>query len=115
AAQLVTALRERFPEVTVAQLYDHPRLAPSPPSSTNSPAAASTAPRHVTPMSRRAQAAQIGGHGAAHDATGLQWVTWLAITGNVLAWFDVDWAADAVWWWVGAGVRPLHHRPRRGR
>ena len=26
AAQLVAALRERYPQVTVAQLYDHPRL-----------------------------------------------------------------------------------------
>ena len=26
AAQLVAALRERYPQVTVADLYDHPRL-----------------------------------------------------------------------------------------
>lgn len=36
AAQLVAALRARYPEVTVADLYDHPGSAHSPVTSTNS-------------------------------------------------------------------------------
>ncbi|BCN81965.1 Pls/PosA family non-ribosomal peptide synthetase [Prescottella equi] len=100
AAQLVTALRERFPEVTVAQLYDHPRLGSLAAFLDELSPAASTAPRHVTPMPRRAQAAQIAVTVPLMTLTGLQWVTWLAITGNVLAWFDVDWAPTLSWWWV---------------
>ncbi|WP_137726020.1 Pls/PosA family non-ribosomal peptide synthetase [Prescottella subtropica] len=100
AAQLVTALRERFPEVTVAQLYDRPRLASLAGFLDELSPTVTSAPRRVAPVPRRAQAAQIAATVPLMTLTGLQWVTWLAIAGNVLSWFDVDWAPTLSWWWV---------------
>lgn len=100
AAQLVTAVRERFPEMTVAQLYDHPRLGSLAGFLDELSPAEAAAPRHVEPTPRRAQAAQIAATVPLMTLTGLQWVTWLAIAGNVLAWFDVGWAPTLSWWWV---------------
>ncbi|WP_305093708.1 Pls/PosA family non-ribosomal peptide synthetase [Prescottella sp. R16] len=100
AAQLVTALRERFPEMTVAQLYDHPRLASLAGFLDDLSPAVTAAPRHVAPVSRRAQAAQIAATVPLMTLTGLQWVTWLAIAGNVLSWTGAAWAPTLSWWWV---------------
>nr|WP_254699359.1 Pls/PosA family non-ribosomal peptide synthetase [Rhodococcus sp. SGAir0479] len=100
AAQLVTALRDRFPEVTVAQLYDHPRLGSLAGFLDELSPTEAAVPRHVEPTPRRAQAAQIAATVPLMTLTGLQWVTWLAIAGNVLALFDVDWAPTLSWWWV---------------
>lgn len=100
AAQLVTALRERFPEVTVAQLYDHPRLGSLAAFLDDLSPTETVVPRHVRPTPRRSQAAQIAATVPLMTLTGLQWVTWLAIAGNVLSWFGVDWAPTLSWWWV---------------
>ncbi|RVW06819.1 amino acid adenylation domain-containing protein [Rhodococcus spongiicola] len=99
-AQLVTALRERFPEVTVAQLYDHPRLGSLADFLDELSPADTAAPRRVEPTPRRAQVAQIAATVPLTTLTGLQWVTWLAIAGNVLSWFEVPWAPTLSWWWV---------------
>lgn len=105
AAQLVTALRERFPEVTVAELYDHPRLG-SLAEHLDSLAPTEVAPpRHVRPTPRSAQWRQILLTVPLTTLTGLQWVTWLAVANGVLAWFaDVPWAPTLSWWWVLLGV-----------
>ncbi|MGW0173434.1 Pls/PosA family non-ribosomal peptide synthetase [Rhodococcus sp. NPDC003322] len=105
AAQLVTALRERFPEVTVAELYDHPRLGSLAEHLDSLAPAEVTEPRHVEPTPRSAQWRQILWTVPLTTLTGLQWVTWLALVNNVLAWFtDVPWAPALSWWWVLLGV-----------
>ena len=83
AAQLVTALRERFPEVTVAQLYDHPRLGSLAEYLDELAPIDAAEPRIVTPTPRRTQLAQIAATVPLTTLTGLQWVTWLAIANNV--------------------------------
>ncbi|MFC9556645.1 Pls/PosA family non-ribosomal peptide synthetase [Rhodococcus sp. NPDC056960] len=98
AAQLVSALRERFPEVTVAQLYDHPRLGSLATFLDDLAPAASVDARTVTPTPRRAQWAQLAATVPLTTLTGLQWVTWLAVANNVLARFaDVAWAPTLSW------------------
>nr|WP_328514769.1 Pls/PosA family non-ribosomal peptide synthetase [Mycolicibacterium palauense] len=101
AAQLVAALRQRYPQVTVADLYDHPRLGSlagylddlSPP--------AKAEPRHVEPTPLRTQAAQVALSLPLATLTALQWVTWLALTNNVVAGFaSVPWLVTVNWWWV---------------
>ncbi|GAA4472350.1 non-ribosomal peptide synthetase [Rhodococcus olei] len=105
AAQLVTALRERFPEVTVAELYDHPRLGSLAEHLDSLAPAEVAAPRHVEPTPRSAQWRQILWTVPLTTLTGLQWVTWLAVLNNVLAWFaDVPWAPTLSWWWVLVAV-----------
>ncbi|MFZ2173221.1 MAG: Pls/PosA family non-ribosomal peptide synthetase [Rhodococcus sp. (in: high G+C Gram-positive bacteria)] len=101
AAQLVTALRERFPEVTVAQLYDHPRLGSLASYLDELAPTAAVEPRIVAPTPRRSQLIQIAATVPLTTLTGLQWVTWLAIANNVLSWYtDVPWAPTVSWWWV---------------
>lgn len=101
AAQLVTALRERFPEVTVAELYDHPRLGSLAEHLDSLAPTAATEVREVEPTPRSAQWRQILWTVPLTTLTGLQWVTWLAVVNNVLAWFtDVPWAPTVSWWWV---------------
>ncbi|WP_231893968.1 non-ribosomal peptide synthetase, partial [Rhodococcus sp. EPR-279] len=101
AAQLVTALRERFPEITVAQLYDHPRLGSLAQYLDDLKPVVEAVPRDVAPTSRTAQWAQIAATVPLTTLTGLQWVTWLGLLFNVMSWFgDVPWAPTLSWWWV---------------
>lgn len=104
AAQLVSALRQRYPQVTVADLYDHPRLgslagyldelAPPPAVET----------RVVRPVSRLTQAVQVALTVPLAMLTGMQWVVWLAVANNVAAALSlVQWATPVNWWWILAG------------
>ncbi|WP_016935397.1 non-ribosomal peptide synthetase, partial [Rhodococcus sp. R1101] len=105
AAQLVTALRSRYPEMTVAELYDHPRLGSLAVHLDELAPTEAAAPREVTPVPRLAQFAQIAATGVLTTLTGLQWVTWLAILNNVIALVvDVPWTVTLSWWWVALGV-----------
>jgi non-ribosomal peptide synthetase-like protein len=112
AAQLVAAMRQRYPQVTVADLFDHPRLGslagfldeldPPPQLPT----------RVVRPTPRLTQAIQTVLSLPLATLTALQWVVWLAVANNVAAELGlVPWAAPVGWWWVAAGfvlfVTPL--------
>ena len=85
AAQLVAALRQRYPQVTVAELYDHPRLGSlagfldelDPPPQVET--------RVVKPTPRLTQATQVALSLPLATLTGLQWVVWLALVNNVVA------------------------------
>ncbi|MGE0216923.1 Pls/PosA family non-ribosomal peptide synthetase [Mycolicibacterium sp.] len=112
AAQLVAALRQRYPQVTVAELYDHPRLGSLAGylDELDPPPAVET--RTVRPVSRLTQAAQVALSVPLAALTGMQWVVWLALADNVAAELAlVPWAAPLNWWWILAGfllfVSPL--------
>ena len=83
AAQLVAALRQRYPMVTVADLYDHPRLGSlagfldelDPPPKVET--------RAVRPTPLQAQAFQVVMSLPLATLTGLQWIVWLALINNV--------------------------------
>ena len=85
AAQLIAALRQRYPQVTVAELYDHPRLGSlagyldelDPPPAVEI--------REVKPVSRLTQAVQVALTLPLATLTGMQWVVWLAIANNIAA------------------------------
>ena len=105
AAQLVTALRERYPEMTVAELYDHPRLGSLALYLDELAPTETVAPRTVEPTPRSAQLAQIAATVPLITLTGMQWVTWLAVLNNVLATVvSVPWTVTLSWWWVALGV-----------
>ncbi|BBX00172.1 amino acid adenylation protein [Mycolicibacterium moriokaense] len=112
AAQLVAALRQRYPQVTVADLYDHPRLGSlatyldelKPPPRVQT--------RVVKPTPRLTQAVQLALSLPLATLTALQWVVWLALANNVAAELDLlPWARPLGWWWIAAGfllfVTPL--------
>ncbi|WP_431234016.1 Pls/PosA family non-ribosomal peptide synthetase [Mycolicibacterium psychrotolerans] len=101
AAQLVAALRERYPQLTVAQLYDHPRLGSLAEFLDEQKPSAAVTPRHVTPTPVSTQAAQVLLSVPLATLTGLQWVTWLALINNVAAVVHpLPWLAPVNWWLV---------------
>ncbi|WP_187344515.1 Pls/PosA family non-ribosomal peptide synthetase [Aldersonia kunmingensis] len=107
AAQLVTALREQHPNVTVADLYDHPRLGSLAERLDNFAPAAEVEARVVAPTPRRAQFIQIAATLPLSTLTGLQWVTWLALVSNIFGWFvptgpgtTLSWVPTLSWWLV---------------
>ncbi|HEU4360264.1 MAG TPA: Pls/PosA family non-ribosomal peptide synthetase [Mycobacterium sp.] len=104
AAQLVAALRRRYPQLTVAQLYDHPRLGSladflddlGPPDQPPEPAE-----RVVRPTPRLTQAAQVALTLPLATLTGWAWLTWLALLNNIIAALHpAVWLATIDWWWV---------------
>jgi non-ribosomal peptide synthetase-like protein len=112
AAQLVAALRARYPEVTVADLYDHPRLGSLAGylDELDPPPVVET--RVVQRVSRTTELAQIVASVPLTTLTGMQWVVWLALLNDVAASSRfVPWAAPVNWWLLLAGffvfVTPL--------
>ena len=108
AAQLVVALRPRYPEMTVAHLYDHPRLGSLAgylkDVSDRQPAAPVAVPRDVAPTPRSARVFQTLASVPLATLSALQWLTWLALANNCAAhWHRLPWLAP-VNWWVLAGA-----------
>ncbi|RMI07021.1 non-ribosomal peptide synthetase, partial [Cellulomonas triticagri] len=110
AAQLVSALRERYPTVTVADVYEYPRLgdlarrldeiAPDPEDAADAPV------REVRPVPRRAQVVQTLLAVPLAALVGLRWLTWLLAAEQLLAVTGlVPWLTPApqAWWWLAAG------------
>jgi non-ribosomal peptide synthetase-like protein len=104
AAQLVAAMRRKYPQVTVADLYDHPRLGSlagfldelDPPPEIET--------RVVKPTPRLTQAVQLALSLPLATLSGLQWVVWLALINNVVAQLHpLPWLVTIDWWWVVAG------------
>ncbi|OBF40770.1 amino acid adenylation protein [Mycobacterium sp. ACS1612] len=104
AAQLVAAMRQRYPQVTVADLYDHPRLGSLAGylDELDPPPAVET--RTVKPTPRLTQAAQVMLSLPLATLAGLQWVVWLALLNNVVAQLHpLPWLAPVNWWLVAVG------------
>jgi non-ribosomal peptide synthetase-like protein len=105
AAQLVAALRARYPQLTVAQLYDHPRLGSLAGFLDELDPPIKAVPRIVVPTPVWTQAAQVALSLPLATLTGLQWVTWLAIANNVFlaGWPQsaaLPWLVTVNWWWI---------------
>jgi len=104
AAQLVSLLREKYPQVTVADLYDHPRLGSlagyldelDPPPLVET--------RSVTPVPLMTQLIQTVAAIPLATLAGMQWVVWLALLNNVAAALHLlPWAHTVNWWVVLVG------------
>ncbi|MEV0337149.1 Pls/PosA family non-ribosomal peptide synthetase [Nocardia sp. NPDC050717] len=101
AAQLVGALRERYPHVTVADLYEHPRLGSLVQLLDGSAPVAAVDERVVAPTPLRAQLTQVLATIPLTTLTGLQWVTWLAVVSAVAGWSgSLPWLPRLSWWWI---------------
>lgn len=101
AAQLVAGLRERNPRITVADLYDHPRLGALAALLDSSGPAAVVVERTVRPVPLHAQLFQVLATIPLTTLTGLQWLTWLGIVGNIAAWSgSLPWLPHLSWWWA---------------
>ncbi|TRW46508.1 Pls/PosA family non-ribosomal peptide synthetase [Georgenia yuyongxinii] len=120
AAQLVSALRVRYPLVTVAEVYRHPEVgdlaahleATYPGAASPTAASALGTARTVRPVPAASQLVQLVALVPLRTLVALRWLTVLAAVNNVLAWaWQVPWAVPVSWWWVAAGwlltVSPL--------
>lgn len=116
AAQLVVALRSRYPEMTVAHLYDHPRLG-SLAGFLDEVAGGRTAPvaampRAVRPTPARSGVIQVALTVPLAALTAAQWLTWLAVLNTAgAALHPLPWLVPADWRLVlvafGVFVTPL--------
>ncbi len=106
AAQLVSALRRRYPTITVADIYATPRIGAlvevarqSNPGGTAGPARE----RPVRPTARKSQIFQTLMGVPLHILVGMRWLTYVMAANNVLAAVAGFSAAPTVsWWWVAA-------------
>lgn len=114
AAQLVSSLRRRYPTVTVAEVYSHPRVGALVEAIAGR-ARAEAAPavdRTVKPASARTQVAQTLLGIPLFILVGMRWLTYLMAANNVLeATAGFSAAPTVSWWWVAASwlvfVSPL--------
>ncbi|MFZ0712789.1 Pls/PosA family non-ribosomal peptide synthetase, partial [Mycobacterium sp.] len=103
AAQLVAALRDRYPQVTVADLYDHPRLGSLTGFLDELEAPPDVIEREVRATPLSSQLAQILLSVPLATLAALQWVTWLALGNNVARSLHlVPWTVAVNWWVVAA-------------
>lgn len=79
AAQLVARLRERFPEITVAEVYEHPALADLAAHLDAMAAPATVSKRKVRPVRIRSGAFQVVMAGLLRCIGAMRWVVWLGI------------------------------------
>ncbi len=105
AAQLVSSLRERFPHVTVADVYEYPSLGPLAERLDElAPAEPPAAVRDVPAVSVRAQLVQVLVWCAACLVVGARWWVWAGVVGLVLHLGDgPGWLAEPAWWSVLTG------------
>ncbi len=105
AAQLVVALRPHYPAMTVAHLYDHPRLGSlagfldelAAEDKDSEPVSVRT----VAPMPLAARALQVALTLPLAGLNTLQWLTWLALVNNVAAMVHpLPWLVTVPWWVV---------------
>jgi non-ribosomal peptide synthetase-like protein len=104
AALMVSRLRARFPETTVADVYENPTLAALADTLDEYAPAVAAAGRTIVPVPRRAQLVQavLGLPLAALE--GLRWLVWLALVNDLAAaWTGAPWTRPVSWWWVAAG------------
>ena len=108
AAQLVAWIRRRHPRVSVAGVYQNPRLSQMA-AAVDALDTTATVRRAVRPTPRRAGLLQGLLMLPMLALVGLRWVTVLAALGNLL----VPWAPRVSWWWIAAGGVLLFSPPGR--
>jgi len=104
AAQLVSAIRERFADTRVADIYDHPRIGALADELDARVPLEQATPREVlpTPLSSRIAQTLLGI--PLHILTGARWLVYLAAANNLLAqWGEVAFLPQLSWWWIAAG------------
>ena len=102
AATLVGRIRERYPTLSVRDLYDHPRLGSLAELLAGAQEAAPVAePRVVKPVTGGVRLAQALIQVPTMTLAAAPWLSWLLLGSNVAHHFDVlPWAVFTPWWIV---------------
>lgn len=100
AAQMVTQLRTRYPEVAIGDIYDHPTLGGlADYVDTLVSGADATRDRAVPPIPLKTQVGQMVGTTLVRAAAAPRWLTWLLLVSTVLgSTLDLEVAPRAPWW-----------------
>ena len=83
AAQIVSRLRRKFPEATVADLYENPTVATLAAALDGMATPVARTTRRVRPTPTKTQAGQLAFTLPLRTITGLRWLTWMVIANNV--------------------------------
>ena len=114
AAQMVSRLRVSHPEVTVADLYEHPTLGGLADLLDTMASPAAESDHLVRPTPSKTQVGQVVFTVPLRLLSGLRWLTWVLAVGNVLAaLLDLGWLPTVSWWWVLLGYLTLVLAPGR--
>ncbi|WP_409155555.1 Pls/PosA family non-ribosomal peptide synthetase [Lacisediminihabitans sp. H27-G8] len=105
AAQLVSAIRVRYPQTRVADIYDHPRIGSLADELDARVPAEKRALRTVTPTPRRSQLVQTLLGVPLHALVGMRYLVYLAAANNLLdAVTGASFVPTLSWWWILAGL-----------
>jgi len=111
AAQFVSAIRERYPDTRISDIYDHPRIGALADELDGRIPPVARATRQVLPTPARSGLLQSLYSVPLHLLVGARWLVYLAAANNVLAAAGASFAPTMSWWWVLAGfvllVTPL--------
>ena len=114
AAQMVSRLRARYPEVTVADLYENPTVKKLAALLDGMEAPTSRTDRRVRPTPSKTQIGQVVFTVPLRLLSGLRWVTWAAAGSNVASGvLGLGYLPTISWWWVLVGWVLLVAAPGR--
>ncbi|WP_410596338.1 Pls/PosA family non-ribosomal peptide synthetase [Amycolatopsis sp. lyj-23] len=100
AAQVVARIRTRHPQVSVADIYAHPKLGALA-AMLDALSGQATERRDIAPTKRRAGVVQTLLMVPLMGLVGLRWATLAAALSNVLALLGFAWAPTLSWAWIG--------------
>jgi non-ribosomal peptide synthetase-like protein len=104
AAQMVSRLRSRYPEVTVADLYEHPTVSSLAKLLEGMDAPTSQNDRRVRPTPSKTQIGQVVFTVPLRVLSGLRWATWVAAGANIARGvLDLGYLPSVPWWWIVVG------------
>ncbi|MCW2746969.1 MAG: amino acid adenylation enzyme/thioester reductase family protein [Nocardioidaceae bacterium] len=114
AAQLVSRLRARFPEATVADIYEHPSIVGLAAALDAMATPTGRRNRAVRPVPFKTQTAQIVASLPLRTLGGARWLVWIAAGNNIASSvLDLTWLPHASWWWIALGWALLIAPPGR--
>jgi len=109
AAQLVSAVRTRFVEARVSDIYDHPRIGALAAELDSRVPQQARERRTVVPTPLRSQILQTLLGIPLHVLAGVRWVLYVLVANNLLEFFaresgeEIPWAAPVSWWLIAVG------------
>ncbi|WP_184240197.1 Pls/PosA family non-ribosomal peptide synthetase [Conyzicola lurida] len=98
AAQLVSAIRERYPRTLVSDIYDYPRIGSLADELDGREPPVETVARDVRPTPLRSQVAMTLLGIPLQVLAGMRWLVYLGVASNLLPFLP-----DVSWWWIAAG------------
>jgi non-ribosomal peptide synthetase-like protein len=99
AAQVVSRLREKYPEITVGDLYEHPTVATLAAVLQERGGAVVRSDRSVMPIPLKTQIGQLAALVPLRALAAARWVTWLMLGSNLAA-YALPFLTTYSWWLV---------------